>query len=71
MSKSLELLLQSSLEALGECLTELREAVGTVDELDRAGHPVPVSSAVLDRVYAQCLNAHRSLEGLTRKSRKG
>ena len=64
MSKSLGLRLQSSLDALSECLTELGDAVAIVDRLDAEGFDTPVSPAQLDRVYAQCLNARRTLENL-------
>ncbi len=67
MSKSLSLRLQSSLDALGECLAELREAVSLVDRLDAAGEDSPVNPAQLDRVYAQCLNARRTLESLNNR----
>ena len=70
MSKGLDLCLQSGLEALDETLGELRQAVAILDELDRAGENTPIAPSILDRVYAQCLNAHRTLEGLVRKSRK-
>lgn len=67
MSKGLNLRLQSSLDALSECLAELREAVSIVDRLDAEGFDTPISPAQLDRVYAQCLNARRTLETMNNR----
>lgn len=70
MSKSLSLRLQSSLEALSECLTELNESRNIIDALEAEGYDTPVSTSQLDRVYAQCLNARRSLETISGKIRR-
>ncbi|MBI3928025.1 MAG: hypothetical protein HY319_20955 [Armatimonadetes bacterium] len=67
--KSLKLRLQSSRDALEECLAELREAVETLDRLELEGEEPPVRAADVDRAYSLCLTAHRTLDKLVGKFR--
>lgn len=65
--KTLPLLIQSSRDALGECLADLERAVTTLEALERGGEDVPVRSAQLERARAQCVAAHRMLEDMARR----
>lgn len=66
-NKSLPLLVQSSRDALWECLGDLEKALEVVDRLEREGHPAPIRAAQLERARAQCVAAHRMLDDLARK----
>lgn len=62
--KNLNLLLQSSRDALQECLSDLRRAVQQLDYLEAEGLDLPFSRSRLDQAYTQCLSASRALEQL-------
>ncbi len=62
--KSLSLLIQSSREALGEALADLRSAQQQLDYLDAEGLDLPFPRSRLDQAYTQCLNASRALDAL-------
>lgn len=70
MSRNLSLLLQSSSDALGDCLASLRRALDAVDQMDARGDSLPFSPTQLERAYAQCLNASRTIEGLAGRVRE-
>lgn len=62
--KNLSLLLQSSRDALQECLSDLRRAVQQLDYLEDEGLDLPFPRSRLDQAYTQCLSASRALDAL-------
>lgn len=66
--KNLKLLLQSSRDALQECLADLRRAVQQIDGLELEGFDLPFPRARLDQAYTQCLSAERALDELSRRA---
>lgn len=60
--KDLKLNLQSSQDALREVLTELQAALQQTDEIEEDGGNVPVPSAELERMIAQCQSVARKLD---------
>lgn len=66
--KSLKLLLQSSRDALQECLADLHRAVQQLDGLELEGLDLPFPRARLDQAYTQCLSAERALDDLSRRA---
>ncbi|MEW6278821.1 MAG: hypothetical protein AB1758_09380 [Candidatus Eremiobacterota bacterium] len=66
--KSLALLLQSSHDALEECLADLRRAVQQLDAMEDEGLDLPFPRGRLDQAYAECLSARRSLQALAARA---
>ena len=67
-AKSLALLLQSAKDSLDDCVQEVREAVDRLDGWDNEGRDLPIPLADLERVWAQCQGAQRTLDGLSRRA---
>lgn len=65
--KSLPLLVQSSRDALGECLGDLEKALEAVEGMEHEGDTPPIRASQLERARAQCLAAHRMLDDLARR----
>jgi len=67
--KSLNLYIQSALESLGDCASELEGAREVVVEEESKDLDPPISSDYLDRVIAHCLKARRELQSMAKKVR--
>ncbi len=67
--KSLELHIQSSIESLNDCLSELRDALELVTKEELAESEPLVSSAALDRIVAHCQKAQRELQNASGRLR--
>lgn len=67
--KSLALHIQSALESLSDCLSEVHQASEQVTTLERDDLDPPISSDMMDRVVACCLKAERELQHLSAKVR--
>jgi len=60
--KSIGLKIQTARDTLGECITELKDALEEVDELEDDGKDSPVGSGDLERALSQARAIHKRLE---------
>lgn len=67
--KSLPLHIQSSLDSLADCLSEIQQASTLVIALEDEELDPPISSSALDRIIAHCLKAQRELQAVAVKVR--
>ena len=67
--KSLALHIQSALESLNDCLSEVNQVSDQVNALELADLDPPISTAMMDRVVASCLKAERELQQISVKVR--
>lgn len=66
-NKNIELQLQSVCEALREGNAELLSVIDKVDEMNALDLELPFNPNELDRAFAQCQNAQRTLEKILGK----
>jgi hypothetical protein len=63
--KSIGLKIQTARDTLAECITELKDALEEIDEIEDAGNDTPVASGDVERVLAQGRALLKKLETWT------